>query len=100
MGRRSFMDPLPGAVQKGAALVRRLLKALCSIVRCGDSMKRALSHPVVALLVGLALRLVLLFDFPATSGDSELYENLATNWLRQHAYALNLNGALTPVDVR
>ena len=63
-------------------------------------MKRALSHPLVALCAGLALRLFLVLKFPATSGDTPLYEELATNWLKHGVYGVTLNGALTPVDVR
>lgn len=63
-------------------------------------MKRVLSHPLVALAAGLALRLFLVLKFPATSGDTPLYEELATNWLKHGTYAVSVNDVLTPVDVR
>jgi hypothetical protein len=63
-------------------------------------MKRVFSHPLIALALGVWLRLFFLLKFPATSGDTALYEELATNWLKHGAYAMNLNGAITPVDVR
>lgn len=63
-------------------------------------MKRIFSSPGFALAAGLCLRLLFVLKFPADSGDTALYEEIATNWLKQHAYALNLHGALTPVDVR
>jgi hypothetical protein len=63
-------------------------------------MKRIFSNTVFALAVGLCLRLFFVLKFPADSGDTALYEELATNWVKQHAYALDLHGALTPVDVR
>jgi hypothetical protein len=63
-------------------------------------MKRVFSHPLIALALGIWLRLFFLLKFPATSGDTALYEKLATNWLKHGAYAVNLNGVITPVDVR
>ncbi len=63
-------------------------------------MKRALSHPLVALIAGLALRLFLVLKFPAASGDTPLYEELASNWLKHGTYAVSVNDVLTPVDVR
>jgi hypothetical protein len=49
---------------------------------------------------GLGLRLFFILKFPATAGDTELYEELASNWLKRGVYAVSVNGALTPVDVR
>ena len=63
-------------------------------------MKRIFSSRVFALAVGLILRLLFVVPFPATSGDTVLYEQIATNWLKHHVYALNVHGALTPVDMR
>ena len=57
-------------------------------------------HLALALLAGFALRLFLLLQYPASSGDTGLYEELATNWLRHGAYAVQVDGQLTPVDVR
>jgi hypothetical protein len=63
-------------------------------------MKRIFSHPVVALVAGFALRLYFVLKFPANSGDTVLYEQIATNWLKHHAYAMDVGGAVTPVDLR
>lgn len=63
-------------------------------------MKRVFSHPLIALALGIWLRLFFLLCFPATSGDTALYEELATNWLKHGAYAVTLEGAVTPTDVR
>ncbi|HWZ99664.1 MAG TPA: hypothetical protein VN025_18040 [Candidatus Dormibacteraeota bacterium] len=63
-------------------------------------MKRVFSHPLIALTLGLWLRLFFILKYPATSGDTALYEDLATNWLKHHAYAMTLDAGITPVDVR
>lgn len=63
-------------------------------------MKRIFSSPIVALLAGLCLRLAFVLKFPATSGDTILYEQMATNWLKHGAYAMNIGGAIQPVDLR
>src|SRR5215467_756390 len=63
-------------------------------------MKRIFSHPVAALAVGLCLRLFFVLRFPASSGDTVLYEQMATNWLKHGTYAMEVNGALQPVDLR
>src|SRR5207247_3783869 len=63
-------------------------------------MKRVFSNPLVALVAGLCLRLYFVLKFPATSGDTVLYEQIATNWLKHHVYAMTVSGAITPVDLR
>src|SRR5207248_5818415 len=63
-------------------------------------MKRIFSSRVFPLAVGLGLRLLFVLLVPATSGDTVLYEQIATNWLKHHAYAMDVHGALTPVDIR
>ncbi|MGB8473290.1 MAG: hypothetical protein WCE61_04285 [Candidatus Acidiferrum sp.] len=63
-------------------------------------MKRIFSHPVTALAAGLCLRLFFVLNFPANSGDTPIYEQLATNWLQHHIYGLNVNGGILPVDLR
>jgi hypothetical protein len=63
-------------------------------------MKRIFSHAIVALTAGLCLRLLFVFKFPANSGDTVLYEQMATNWLKHHAYAMEVFGQITPVDLR
>jgi hypothetical protein len=63
-------------------------------------MKRVFSSPFVALVAGLCLRLFFVLKYPANSGDTVLYEQIATNWLKHHVYAMTVGGALTPVDLR
>ena len=63
-------------------------------------MKRIFSSRVFALAVGLGLRLLFVLEFPATSGDTALYEQIAENWLKHHAYAMDVHGVITPVDLR
>lgn len=63
-------------------------------------MKRIFSSPVFALAAALCLRLFFVLKFPADSGDTALYEQIATNWLKHHVYAMDLHGAITPVDLR
>jgi hypothetical protein len=64
-------------------------------------MKRIFSHPVTALAAGLCLRLFFVLKFPVNSAsDTVLYEQMATNWLQHHVYAMNVNGTILPVDLR
>ena len=63
-------------------------------------MKRVFSNPFFALAAGLSLRLFFVLKFPANSGDTVLYEQMATNWLKHHVYAMEVHGAITPVDLR
>jgi len=63
-------------------------------------MKRIFSSPFTALVVGLGLRLFFVLKFPANSGDTVLYEQIATNWLKLHTYAMDVHGTITPVDLR
>ncbi len=63
-------------------------------------MKRILSSTSVALVAGLCLRLLFVLKFPANSGDTVLYEQMATNWLQHHVYAMDVGGQITPVDLR
>jgi hypothetical protein len=63
-------------------------------------MKRVFLNPVVALAAGLCLRLFFVLKYPANSGDTVLYEQIATNWLKHHVYAMDVAGAVTPVDLR
>jgi hypothetical protein len=57
-------------------------------------------HAFLAVLVGLALRLVFVYQFPGTAGDSEMYLQLARNWADHHVYGFWLNGQLVPSDLR
>jgi 4-amino-4-deoxy-L-arabinose transferase-like glycosyltransferase len=63
-------------------------------------MKRVFSHTVVALTAGLCLRLFFALKFPFAMGDTPLYEQLATNWFQHHVYAMTVEGALVPADLR
>jgi len=63
-------------------------------------MKRIFSSPIVALTAGLCLRLLFVLKFPANSGDTVLYEQIATNWLQHHVYGMNVQDQIVPVDLR
>jgi hypothetical protein len=63
-------------------------------------MKRVFLNPFVALAAGACLRLFFVLKYPANSGDTVLYEQIATNWLKHHVYAMDVAGAVTPVDLR
>lgn len=63
-------------------------------------MKRVFSHPLLALVIGLLLRLFFVFCLPSTGGDTPLYENLASNWLQHRVYGVPIDGVLTPLDLR
>lgn len=63
-------------------------------------MRRIFSNSVFALAAGFCLRLFFVLKFPANSGDTVLYEQIATNWLKYHVYAMDVQGALMPVDLR
>jgi hypothetical protein len=63
-------------------------------------MRRIFSHLFVALAAGFCVRLLFVLKFPASSGDTILYEQIATNLLKHHAFAMDVNGAIQPVDLR
>src|ERR1700682_4294549 len=63
-------------------------------------MKRIFSNPVAALVAGLCLRLLFVLTYPANSGNTVLYEQIATNWFSHHVYAMNVHDQVTPVDMR
>ena len=63
-------------------------------------MKRFFSNPFLPLLAGACLRLLFVFKYPAASGDTVLYEQFATNWLKLGKLAMDINGQPTPVDLR
>ena len=54
----------------------------------------------MALAVGLVFRLWVAFSYPYEAGDTPLYERLARSLDDHHAYALEIDGQLVPVDVR
>src|SRR5215467_3471107 len=106
MGRRSFMNfanwRMAGKSTRSRAESFQVLPrgSVCSIVRCDAPMKRIFSNPVFALAAGFCLRLFFVLEFPATSGDTAIYEEIAANWWKRHAYAMDIHGTLTPVDLR
>jgi 4-amino-4-deoxy-L-arabinose transferase-like glycosyltransferase len=63
-------------------------------------MRRVFSNPITALAAGVCLRFFFVLKYPAGSGDTVLYEQIAANWLKHHVYAMNVGGMITPVDVR
>ncbi|HYA96557.1 MAG TPA: hypothetical protein VEH49_00570 [Methylomirabilota bacterium] len=65
-----------------------------------SSMKRIFSTAVLPMGVGAALRLLFVLRFPAATGDTLIYEQLAENWLRHGVYGLIVAGKVTPVDMR
>ncbi len=63
-------------------------------------MKRFFSNPAWALLAGACLRLYFVLKYPVATGDTVLYEQFATNWLKLGKFAMDINGQPTPVDLR
>jgi len=63
-------------------------------------MKRVFSSPNLALVAGAALRLLFALKYPSGSGDTVIYEQLATNWLQHGKYAMDIAGQPVPVDIR
>jgi hypothetical protein len=63
-------------------------------------MKRFFSNPLLPLLSGACLRLLFALKYPAASGDTVLYEQFATNWLKLGKFAMDIGGQATPVDLR
>jgi hypothetical protein len=63
-------------------------------------MKRFIFNPLMALVAGAGLRLLFVLKYPAASGDTVLYEQFATNWLKLGKLAMNIDGRATPVDLR
>ncbi len=46
------------------------------------------------------MRLFFVWQFPATAGDTPIYDQLARNWLDHGVYGMWIEGVLTPVDLR
>jgi hypothetical protein len=63
-------------------------------------MKRIFSSPILALVIGAAMRLFFVWKFPAGSGDTVIYDQLATNWLKHAKYAMDIAGQPVSVDIR
>jgi hypothetical protein len=63
-------------------------------------MKRVFSSPILPIVIGAGLRLFFVLKFPAGSGDTVIYDQLATNWLKHAKYAMDIAGQPVPVDIR
>jgi hypothetical protein len=63
-------------------------------------MKRIFSSLILPLVTGAALRLFFVWKFPSASGDTVIYEQLATNWLKHCQYAMDIAGQPVSVDIR
>lgn len=63
-------------------------------------MKRIFWYSILALAVGAVLRLLFVLKFPAGSGDTVIYDQLAANWLEHGKYAMNVAGQPFSVDIR
>jgi hypothetical protein len=63
-------------------------------------MKRVFLSPLSALFTGICLRLLFVLKLPAGAGDTVIYEQLATNWLKHGKYAMDVGGVLVPVNLR
>jgi len=63
-------------------------------------MKRVFSNPILPLVLGASLRLFFVFRYPGESGDTALYEELATNWLKRGQIAMDVAGQIIPVHIR
>src|SRR5215470_16557572 len=101
MGFRSFMKRATrrrGRVPAGVRVLRPVEQFSC-IVRCKAQMKRIFSSPISALVAGAALRLLFALKFPSASGNTLLYYPLATNWLQQATYPMNIEGKPVPVNI-
>src|SRR5215469_755062 len=63
-------------------------------------MKRIFFGFLPPLLAGACLRLFFVLRFPATAGDTVIYNELASNWVKLGQYAMAVDGKPTPVDLR
>ena len=63
-------------------------------------MKRVFWNAILALVAGAGLRLLFVLKFPAGSGDTIIYDQLATNWLKHWMYAMDVGGQPLSVDIR
>ena len=67
-----------------------------SVRELPESLRRQARFFLWASLVGLALRLFLVFRFPAIVNDSRLYADIADNWLRHGIYGITNCGIIMP----
>src|SRR5260370_6120861 len=68
-------------------------------MRC-STMTKWRGHILFAAIAGVALRLFFVLHFPASSGDTPIYEDLATNWLKHGVYGISAQGHIAPTDIR
>lgn len=57
-------------------------------------------YTFLAVIAGLALRLIFVHWFATATDDSRIYLQLAYNWIDRHVYGLTLNGQVVPTDLR
>ncbi len=62
--------------------------------------RKFLKHLVLALLLGLCLRLVFVIYFQAQDDDTSMYQELGRNLLDHHIYGLTPGDSLNPSDIR
>ncbi len=61
-----------------------------------DLLRKNARFFLVTTLVGLALRLLFVFRFPAVVDDSRLYADIALNWLQHGVYGISDSGQIMP----
>src|ERR1019366_2807999 len=93
---------IPGELPRGrlSMTAHQLADKSSMIPARRDGVTRLRAHAFLAMLVGLALRLLFALRFPASAGDSKTYLQLARNWADFHTYALSIDGQLMPTDLR
>src|SRR6201988_2252553 len=74
---------------------RVIIRSVQELARPGFLRKQARFF-LLASLAGLALRLFLVFRFPAIVDDSRLYADIADNWLRHGIYGITNSGVIMP----
>jgi hypothetical protein len=57
-------------------------------------------HAFLAIMAALGLRLLFVFRFPGSAGDSDLYIQFARTWADHHVYGFLLDGLPVPTDLR
>jgi Dolichyl-phosphate-mannose-protein mannosyltransferase len=65
-----------------------------------DLVRKNVRFFLASSLAGLALRLFLVFGFPAVVDDSRLYANIAENWLHHGTYGVTNSGTVMPTFSR
>ena len=66
---------------------------------CG-SVTALRTHAFLAIIAALALRLLFVFRFPGSAGDSDLYLQFARNWADHDVFGFWSNGISVPTDLR